>query len=90
MTMVQIAHIDGAFRCYVTENGIDRRYIGPRWSEPRRAIEYADLIERTEYVSPFRASGEPSTAQPVAPLRAGVRLDGSPDSPKDGSGQAGG
>ena len=78
---VQIAHDGTGYRCYSTSNGIERHYIGPRWDSPRRAAEYADLIERTT-VSPLRESTEPSTAAGVASPPPVGQVEGSVDVPR--------
>lgn len=60
MTYTAIAHVGGRYRCYRTETGIDRRYVGPYWETPKEAARYANLID-VPHVDP-RASTEATPA----------------------------
>ena len=44
MTQYQVAHVDGAYRVYSTETGIDRTYFDQTFRKPRAAIEYSDEL----------------------------------------------
>ena len=68
---------DLAYQCYLTETGRDKRDIGPKWSTPKEAAQYARLLDQPR-VDP-RRSGETSTREPSAPLPASGLLDVSPE-----------
>ena len=44
MTQYQAAHVDGAYRVYATETGIDRTYFDQPFRKPRPAIAYSDEL----------------------------------------------
>jgi hypothetical protein len=62
MTQFGILH-DRGFQVYATENGIEKRSIGPRWPTPREADHFAELLGHREYVSPLR---QPARSVPDA------------------------
>lgn len=84
MTAIHVAYQDGAHRCYVTETGRDRRYIGCGHLSPRSAIEHSDRLQASQ--EPLGATETaPTTPRAVDPhslARAGGtgrRSAGSPD-----------
>jgi len=44
VTQYQAAHVDGAYRVYATETGIDRTYFDQPFRKPRAAIAYSDEL----------------------------------------------
>lgn len=76
-----VAYVNGAHRCYVSEDGRTRRYIGCGHVLPRSAIRHATNLDNgTPYVSPIRASGDGTTPIPSAPQPGSGQLVPSSDS----------
>ena len=86
MTYYGITVEDGMHRVYATDNGIQKRLVGPRWASVRQAMRYADLqAELDRSISPLRhpvtRSGDDTTLPAAGELREGTprRRSGSPD-----------
>lgn len=86
---IQVAHVEGAYRCYRTEFGIDRAYFGPRWATPEQAARYSDLAASVPVVSPLRASGALPPIEPV-PHAGSVGVGSAPDAGIGVNGPSGG
>jgi hypothetical protein len=77
---------DGSHRCYLTENGIDRTYVGCLHETPRAAIRHEANV--APYVSPLRFSGEgatvPATSSSETDVAPSPELRGTPGSRRRG------
>ena len=90
MTQYHVAHLDGSYRVYRTENGIDRTYIGPRSATPREAGAWADLFASTDRISPLRDCAEAPSTEPVVPAPGSAGMGVSAQSPKGAVAGSGG
>ncbi len=77
MNEVWIAHVDGAHRCYVSPDGITRRYLGCAHAKPRQA-----LLHTAPVFAPARRSDaavtSPPDREPPSRLDSGGLVTGSP------------
>jgi hypothetical protein len=77
MTQLAIAYVDGRYQCYATDNGIERRNVGPKWVTPREASTFIDSLAAIPNVSPLR-DPVPSLEQDELTAGLGADVDGSP------------
>ncbi len=64
MSAYQIDFDGQGHRVFLTSNGIDKQYLGPRFATPRQAIAYSDSLTGIPSVSPLSETPTEPKAQP--------------------------
>ena len=67
MTQYHIANVDGSWRVYATETGIDRQYVGPRCATPKEANAWADFCTANPPTTRSGHDDPPRRALPGSP-----------------------
>jgi hypothetical protein len=89
MTQLAIAYVNGRYQCYATDNGIERRNVGPKWVTPREASTFIDSLAAIPNVSPLRdpvPSSGPNERVNLGGLTAGSSVQSGASAPSTTAG----